>query len=228
MDSQSERDLYDSPILTGSTLHDIKKQYGGSLFHWNGILLHVTITTHVDLGYAIMPISGYLAAPTKVIFKALDHTMQYLYFNRHKPIFYPRRPLIKKALAMHWVKGSAGFLSLEYGTILVNSADADHDLDIRDRRSVSSSLHLLNVVIVSWKGKRQATTTLYPTGSEIVSLASSVKETTHLHAFLDSVGYPIGEATLTFEDNQGTIKSSKASRLHENTLHLETCISWLN
>jgi hypothetical protein len=83
MDSQFERDLYDSPIFTGSKLHALEKQYVGSLFHWNGILLHVTITTRLDLGYSIMRISGYLAAPTEVIFKAIDHTIRYLYFYHH-------------------------------------------------------------------------------------------------------------------------------------------------
>jgi hypothetical protein len=73
--SQFERHLYDSPILTGSALHAVEKSYGGSLCHWNGILLHVTITTRMDLGYAIMRLSGYLAAPTEAIFEALDHTM---------------------------------------------------------------------------------------------------------------------------------------------------------
>jgi hypothetical protein len=226
--SQFERDLYDSPILTGSKLHTIEKQYGGSLFHWNGILLHVAITIRVDLGYAIMRISGYLAAPTEVILKALDHTMRYLYFYQHMQNFHPRRPLSKKALAMHWSKGSAEFLSLKYGTILVNSADADHARDIRDRRSVSLGLHLLNHVVVSWKCKKQATTTLHSIGSEILSLASEVKKTIHLRDFLASVGYPICDTTSTFEDNQGTITSIKASRLHKNTCHLYTHISWLN
>jgi hypothetical protein len=175
-DSQFERDLYDSPILTGSKLHTIEKQYGGSLFHWNGILLHVAITTRVDLGYGSMQISGYLAAPMEVIFKALDHTMWCLYFYRHMPILYLRRPLSKKALAMHWSKCSAKLLSPEYGMILINSADMDHARDIRDRRSVSSSLCLLNGVVVSSKCKEQDKTTLHSTGSKIVSLASAVKK----------------------------------------------------
>jgi hypothetical protein len=94
-DSQFERDLYDSPILTVSKRRAIEKQYDdGSLYHWNDILLHVAITTQVDLGYAIMRISGYLAAQTEVIFKALDHTMRYiyLYLYCHMLIFYPRPP----------------------------------------------------------------------------------------------------------------------------------------
>jgi hypothetical protein len=61
-----------------------------------------------------------------------------------------------------------------------------------------------------------------------VSLSGGVKKTIHIHDFLGSVGYPVGDATPTFEDNQATIKSIKASRLHENTRHLSTRISWLN
>jgi hypothetical protein len=38
---------------------------------------------------------------------------------------------------MHWGKGTAEYLSPEYGTILVHTTDADHTRDIRDRRSVT-------------------------------------------------------------------------------------------
>jgi hypothetical protein len=233
----------------------IEKAYGVSLFHWNGILLHIAITIHVDLSYAIMRISGYLAAPTMVIFQALDHTTSYLYFKHHLPILYPHYPLSKSALAMHWAKGSAEFLLPEYGTMLINSADADHARDIRDRRSISSNeygtmlinsadadhahdirdirsissnLHKLNGVIVSCKSKKQATPTLHSTGSEIVSLTDGVKKTNHLRDFMASIGYPSDDPTPTFEDNQGIIQSIKASQLHENTRHLATCISWPN
>jgi hypothetical protein len=71
---------------------------------------------------------------------------------------------------------------------------------------------------------KQATTTLHSTGSKTVSLTSGIKKTIHLRDFLSSVGYPIGDATPIFEDNQGTIKSIKASRLHKNTHHVATRI----
>jgi hypothetical protein len=187
-DSYFETTLYDSPILTGSVLHQIEKEYGGSLFHWNGILLHVAITTHVDLGYAIMRLSGYLAAPNAAIFQALDHTMRYLYFYCHIPIFYPPWPLSKKALAMHWHKGTAEYLPQEYGVGLINSADADHARDIHDCRSVFSSLHLLNGVVVTWRCKKQAISTLRSTGSEIISLTDGVKKTIHIRDFPASIG----------------------------------------
>jgi hypothetical protein len=154
-DSFFQNALYDSPILSGSKLHSLEKQYGGSLLHWNGALLHVALTTRVDLGYAIMRLSGYFAAPNAVTFQALDHIMRYLYIYWHLPIVYPRLPLRKKALEMNWAKLSAEYLAPEYGNALVNSADANHARDIRDRRSFSSSLHLLNGTVVAWSCKKQ-------------------------------------------------------------------------
>jgi hypothetical protein len=218
-DSSFENALYDSPILAGSKLHSIKKR---------GAPLYVAITTQVDLGYTIMRLSGYLAAPNAVIFQALDHFMRYLYFYRHLPIMYPCRPLSKKALTMHWAKGSAEYLAPEYGNVLVNSANANHARDIRDRRCVSSSLHLLNGIIVAWSCKKQNISTLHSTGSKIISLWSGVQKTIHTRDFTSSVGYPIGDPTAKFDDNQGTIKCAKASHLHDNTRHLATHIYWIN
>jgi hypothetical protein len=45
---------------------------------------------------------------------------------------------------------------------------------------------------------------------------------------MSSLGYPIAGATPTLEDSQGTIRAIKASRIHDNTRHLATKISWLN
>jgi hypothetical protein len=82
-DSSFEKRLYESPVLAGSALHDDEQKYGGSLFHWNGVLLHVALTTRIGITYAIMRIYGYLSAPTTVIFEGLEHIMRYLYFYRH-------------------------------------------------------------------------------------------------------------------------------------------------
>jgi hypothetical protein len=80
MDASFEQRLYEAPVLTGSALRAIEDKFGGSLFHWYGVPLHVALTTHRDIGYAIMRITGYLTAPNEVIFEGLVHTMCYIYF----------------------------------------------------------------------------------------------------------------------------------------------------
>jgi hypothetical protein len=117
-----------------------------------------------------MRVAGYLAAPNAVIFEGLAHTMRYLFFFQHTPSVYPRRPLNKKYLALHWGKGTDECLPPEFGTILVNTADADYAHGIRDPQSITSHMHLLNGVIVTWKCKTQSITTLHSTGSDITPL----------------------------------------------------------
>jgi hypothetical protein len=65
-------------------------------------------------------------------------------------------------------------------------------------------------------------------GSEITALTTGVNKKIHHRDFLVSLGFPIGDPTPTFEDNQGTIHSIWASHTHNNTHHLATKISWLN
>jgi hypothetical protein len=80
-DSSFEKCLHEAPILVCTTLCDVETKYGGSLFHWNDVLLHVALTTRLDIGYAIMQIYGYLTTPNTVIFEGMEHTMRYLYFS---------------------------------------------------------------------------------------------------------------------------------------------------
>jgi hypothetical protein len=49
-DTSFEQQLYESPILTGSALRAIELNHDGSLYKWNDALLHVAITTRLDLG----------------------------------------------------------------------------------------------------------------------------------------------------------------------------------
>jgi hypothetical protein len=227
-DTSFEQQLYESPILTGSALRSINLKHDGSLYNWNGALLHVAVTTRLDLGYAIMQLSGYLAGPTAAIFEFLDYGMRYLYFYRHLPIMYPAKPLSQKSLTTNWARGSAEYLGPEYGTCFVNTSDADHARDIRDRRSTTSTIHLLNGVAGLWICKKQSVSTLHSTGSEIIALATGAKGTINGRAFLSGLGYPIAGATDTMEDNQGTINCILSSRIHSNTRHLATRISWLH
>jgi hypothetical protein len=137
----------------GSVLKGMERQHDGSLYHRNR--LHVAITTRVDINYAIMHIDGYLAAPNEVIFEGLDHTMRNIFHCRHIPIVYPRKPLNKKYLVLHWGKGTAEFLPPKYGTVLVRTADADYARDIHDHRTITSHINLFNGVIVAWQCKKQ-------------------------------------------------------------------------
>jgi hypothetical protein len=141
---------------------------------------------------------------------------------------YATKPLSCKSLTTNWARSSAEYLGPEFGTCFVNISDADHARDIRDRCSTTSTIHLLNGVAVSWLCKKQSVSTLHSTGSEIIALATGAKGTINGRAFFSGLGYPIAGATDTMEDNQATIKCILSSRIHSNTRHLTTRISWLH
>ena len=52
----------DTPFI-GEELKQIEKSHGGSLNHWVGGIMHITVQTRYDLQYPTMSLSGYLNAP---------------------------------------------------------------------------------------------------------------------------------------------------------------------
>jgi hypothetical protein len=131
-----------------------------------------------------------MAEHNAAIFNALDQTMRYLYFYCHLPIIYPHQSISKKTLTLHWARGSAEYLAPEDGTGLINFSDADHASDIGDHRSASYSLYLLNGILFAWRSKKQTVSTLHSCGSELISLASGVKNPGHIRDFTASAGHP--------------------------------------
>jgi hypothetical protein len=136
-----------------------------------------------------------------------------------------------KSLALHWSKGTAEFLPLEFGPVLVNTADVDYSCGIRDRhsvrRSVTSHIHLLDGVIVACEYKNQSITTLHSTGSEITSLTSGVKKTNHIRDFASSLGYHFGAGTSTLNDSQVTILPSRHQCILYTQLHKTSCYQYI-
>jgi hypothetical protein len=56
-DSSFEQRLYEASVLAGSDLQAMDLKHGGSLYHWNGVLLHESIMTCIDINYAVMRIA---------------------------------------------------------------------------------------------------------------------------------------------------------------------------
>jgi hypothetical protein len=49
-DTSFKQLLYESPVLTGDVLCAIELKHDGTLYKWNGTLLHVSITVRIDPG----------------------------------------------------------------------------------------------------------------------------------------------------------------------------------
>ena len=111
---------------------------------------------------------------------------------------------------------------------MVNFNDADFARDLSNRRSVTSTLHTLNSVAVSWKVKKQIETALHPNGAEIRALQSGVKQTIIFRNLLQNLGFPQRRPTITLEDNNSTIAQVLKDRLTPQVRHLDVLITWIH
>ena len=68
---------------------------GGSLKHWVGGLMHITVQTCCDLQYLTMRLSGYINATTEPVFLAIRHGMEYIMHHPHLSIIYSKRKIYK-------------------------------------------------------------------------------------------------------------------------------------
>jgi hypothetical protein len=142
---------------------------------------------------------------------------------------YPRKPLKKGGNILHtfWKNGQAEYLSADFGDELATFTDADYARCLRSRRSVSSYCILFNGVVVSFGCKKQLKTALHTCASEINALFKGTHKTCLLRDFLTSLGFDLSSPTPVFEDNQGTIKLIKTSRLTDTVRHNAIKIAYL-
>ena len=130
--------------------------------------MHITGITRVDLCYACMRFSGYMACPNDPIFDALHLYMWYLYHHKHLPIMYTCKPVKQGGPVLYtfWKNGQAEYLSADYGDELATFADNDYARCLRSCRSVSAYVILFNGAAVSFSCKKQLKTALHTCGSE--------------------------------------------------------------
>jgi len=132
------------------------------------------------------------------------------------------------SLQTFWSKGNAEYLTPDFGDGLATFTDADHARDLRTRRSVSSYFTFFNQVLVSWGcNKKQPTTALHSTGSEVTSLHRGGQKSKIIYKFLESIGTPLSGPCILFEDNQGTIKLVRTNRLTDTVRHHDVKLAWL-
>ena len=107
-DTSFEQTLFMSTPLIVSELKQIEKTHGGSLNHWFGGLMNITVQTCYDLQYLTIQLSGYMNASTEPAFLALKHGMEYLMHHPHEPIMHPRKKIHRTEESPHQCYFKAG------------------------------------------------------------------------------------------------------------------------
>ena len=66
---------------------------------------HIAVWSRQDIIHAVMKLSKYNAVPSLPCWKALDHTIRYLYHKPHLLIIYPRKKVEENKIVAHHTKG---------------------------------------------------------------------------------------------------------------------------
>eukprot|EP00957_Ditylum_brightwellii_P056981 4318416-Ditylum_brightwellii.AAC.1 len=158
-----------------------------------------------------MRLSGYMVAPNKPNFDALQQCMAYLYHHPHKPIMYPRKPLnnLQPKLELHDGNGRAEYLK-QYKSFTTMYSDTDLARELRERRSTISFALLTNGLTTYWDISKQGEPTSATTSAELFALHKGIIKVSDICNFSSSIGYSIVEPSTVYEDNVGTIKAITA------------------
>ena len=87
--------------------------------------------------------------------------------------------------------------------------DADHAGDMVTRRSRTGFFIYMNMALVSWYSKKQATIETSVFGSEFVAMKVAMEVTRGLRYKLRMIGVPLTDPTYTYGDNMSVIHNTQ-------------------
>eukprot|EP00957_Ditylum_brightwellii_P040678 3078850-Ditylum_brightwellii.AAC.1 len=115
-------------------------------------------------------------------------------------------------MAGHFGAGKAEYLKA-HKSFLVCSADSDLVQDLCDRYSTASNLITINNVATHWKITKQSEPTNATSNAELMLLHRKLQEIDEVKKFSTSIGHPISDPTIIYEDNQGTVKAINTDKI---------------
>uniref|UniRef100_A0A803Q8Z2 Peroxidase n=1 Tax=Cannabis sativa TaxID=3483 RepID=A0A803Q8Z2_CANSA len=165
-----------------------------------GKLIYLTIT-RPDISVAVNKLSQYIQQPRQPHFQAAIRVVNYLKQSPGQGLFYHAQtphPLQLQAFA-----------------------DADWGACPDSRRSTSGYCVLLEHSLLSWKSKKQQTTSRSSAEAEYRSMAHATCELTWLTSILQDFAVPIKTPFILYCDNTATIHIAENPVFHEWTKHVE-------
>eukprot|EP00957_Ditylum_brightwellii_P109973 8388847-Ditylum_brightwellii.AAC.1 len=140
-----EFELFTAMPLVGKDIKDIELRHNDSLYNWASSLQYIVQRSTIDVGYAVMGLSSYMASPKKLIFDVLHQCMDFLYHHPHRPIMYPRKNfhLSQPNLEVHFGSGKAEYFK-QYKPFIAMYSDTYLARELRERRSTTSIALLTN------------------------------------------------------------------------------------
>ena len=223
-----QRDLDEAPAADPATLRDLQQAY----FPYRqamGELIWPMITCRPEIAYPVIKLAQSSNRPAEVHFQAGKRVFRFLsqtkehgitFWRRHAITALPDLPLpapmspptdIVHQPAVHDFPADR----------LFGYADSDWAMDTTHRRSISGIVYKLCGGPVAWKCRVQTVIAHSSTEAELVCAADAGRMALCIRSILGDVGIPQQDATVIFEDNQGTVLVANAGQSTKHTRHID-------
>jgi hypothetical protein len=166
-----------------------------------GSLIYLSVTTRLDIAYAVMQLSRFLHSPSRELLVKAKRVLRYLKSTTSYGLLYSSTDNLPKCF---------GFSDADWAS---NS----------DRRSISGYIFMLCNAVITWKCKRQSVVSLSTMEAEYIAVSSAAQEAVWILRLLKELKVPINEDSgiLIFEDNQACISLAKNPIAHARAKHID-------
>ncbi|XP_057444716.1 uncharacterized mitochondrial protein AtMg00810-like [Lotus japonicus] len=180
-------------VSTGKPLDDI-----GSYRRLIGRLLYLT-TTRPDIAFVVNQLSQFLSSPTDLHEAATHRVLRYLKGTPGCGLFYPATS----------------------STTLTAFSDSDWAGCVDTRKSITGYCVFLGSALISWKSKKQTTTSRSSCEAEYRAMAATVCEIQWLNYLLRDLEVFHSTPVSMYCDNQSAMHIAHNPSYHERTKHIE-------
>lgn len=164
-----------------------------------GSLLYVAQGTRPDISFAVNTLSRFNKNPTTAHWAAVKRILRYLQGTKDLKLIYTKDGNEK----------------------ITGYCDADWASDVRDRKSCTGYIFLLQGGAISWRSQKQQTVALSTAEAEYMSMSSAAQEALWLQQLHAELGQEQSNPLVIFSDNQSAIKLSNNDCYLPRSRHID-------
>ncbi|KAL7555072.1 hypothetical protein ACHAWF_018706 [Thalassiosira exigua] len=206
----------------------LAKEFGFSFRSGIGEIIYPMSTCRPDLSFASIKLSQASACPHREHFKALQHTIRYLYATRDYGLYYwrPRPQLELPSAPLPAIHSNSQDLlprgRPDHDPLYTHGfADSDWATCPRTRRSFGGACARLAGGTIAYKSRFQATVASSSTEAEFMAACDLGRMMLYIRSVLWDLDIPQETATLLYEDNDACTAMGNAQKPTTRTRHMD-------
>ena len=225
-----KRKLETSEPLTEKELKQYEKEMGFGYRQAIGELIYAMVTCRPDIAFPVIKLAQYSTKPSTIHFEAVKDIFRFLNATKDEGIYFWRKtprddlplgPIPQLRKDNNYDEKSILERRQVSCNTLFGMKDSDWAGDSNHRKSVTCIVIKLAGGTVLYKARFQETIALSTTEAEFIAAVEAGKYILYLRSILHDIGMTQDEATILYEDNQGSLLMAQAQQPTKRTRHID-------